>query len=176
MKKHPEGKPWIVLPKDNVTNRTYFSVDKFLDENVDGEVEVTVKTSAPRVFGTSGVKQAIVKYLNEDDAAEYTTLVNTALEAYKTAKGSSKAIKPENMNVEELEAYIQALKSGNKFKATTGPKSFIDMFNEDEYARYNDLLALAAENKANAPRAKRGPLTDSEKQVRAIKKTRKSNH
>ena len=57
---HPAGKPWIVLPKDNSTNRTYFSEDKFVAENVDGELEVDVKTSAPRTLGATGVKANIV--------------------------------------------------------------------------------------------------------------------
>lgn len=169
---HPEGKPWIVLPKGNITNRTYFSEDKFIAENVDGEIDVEIKTAAPRVLGATGVKQDIIKYLDEATAEEYTTLVNNAVAAYKDAKGTSKKKKPEEMTVEELEAYIEALKNGETYKATTvTAKSFIDMFTEEEYARYNEILALAQENKANAPRAKRGPLTDEEKAARKIKKT-----
>ena len=169
---HPEGKPWIVLPKGNITNRTYFSEEKFIAENVDGEIDVEIKTAAPRVLGATGVKQDIIKYLDEATAEEYTTLVNNAVAAYKDAKGTSKKKKPEEMTVEELEAYIEALKNGETYKATTvTAKSFIDMFTEEEYARYNEILALAQENKANAPRAKRGPLTDEEKAARKIKKT-----
>ena len=75
------------------------------------------------------------------------------------------------MNEAELLAYIDALKSGKKFTVEkTGPKSFMDMFSDEEYARYNEILALAQENKANMPRAKRGPLTDAEKEARAIKR------
>ena len=44
------------------------------------------------------------------------------------------------------------------------------MFTEDEYNRYNEILALSAENKANRPRAERRPLTDEEKAVRAEKR------
>lgn len=169
--RHPNGKPWIVLPKGNITNRTYFSEELFEDTNVNGVVEVEVKTAAPRVLGTSGVKQAIVKYLDEDMAAEYTDLVNGAVEAYKAAKANTRKKKPEEMNEEELMALIEALKNGTTVKAaTTGPKSFIDMFTEEQYNRYNELLAIAAENKANAPRAKRGPLSDEEKEVRAAKR------
>lgn len=168
--KHPEGKPWIKLPKGNSTNRAYYSLDAFNANAVDGEVEVEVKTAAPRVLGTSGVKQSIVKYLDEDSAREYTDLVNGAVEAFKAAKGNNKAKKPEEMTVEELEAYIEALKNGTSIKAiANGPKSFMDMFSEEEYQRYNELLALAQENKANAPRAKRGPLSDEEKAVRREK-------
>lgn len=169
--KHPEGKPWIKLPKDNETHRTYFSEELFAATNVDGEVEVEVKTAAPRVLGTSGVKQDVLKYLDEATAEEYTTLVNTAVEAYKAAKGTSRRKKPEEMNVEELTAYIEALKNGTTIKpATTGPKSFLDMFTDEEYTRYNEIIALAQENKANAPRAKRGPLSDAEKAARASKR------
>lgn len=172
--KHPEGKPWIKLPKDNGTHRAYFSEDLFIATAVDGEVEVEVKTSAPRVLGTSGVKQDIIKYLDEELAAEYTTLVNKAVDAYKAAKSTSRKKKPEEMSVEELQAYIEALKNGTSVKAvTSGPKSFMDMFTDEEYDRYNELLAIAQENKANAPKAKRGPLSDEEKAVRNAK--RKAN-
>lgn len=172
--KHPEGKPWIKLPKNNPTNRAFYSEDLFIAENVNGEVEVEVKTSAPRVIGTSGVKQDIIKYLDDTTAEEYTTMVNKAVEAYKAAKASSRKKKPEEMSVEELQAYIDALKNGTPVTtAKTGPKSFIDMFTEEEYNRYNEIIALAQENKANAPKAKRGPLTDAEKEARAAK--RKAN-
>lgn len=172
--KHPEGKPWIKLPKGNATNRAYFSEDLFIATNVDGEVEVEVKTSAPRVLGTSGVKQDIIKYLDEETAAEYTTLINTAIEAYKAAKVSNRKKKPEEMTVEELQVYIDALKNGTKIVAAkTGPKSFMDMFSDADYERYNEIIAIAQENKANAPKAKRGPLSDVEKEARAAK--RKAN-
>ena len=168
---HPEGKMWIKLPKGNVTNRQFFSLDLFNETAVNGEVDVEIKTAAPRVLGATGVKQDIVKYLDEETAAEYTNLVTKAVDAYKAAKASSKAKKLEDMNEEELLAYIDALKSGKKFTTVkTGPKSFMDMFSDEEYARYNEILALAQENKANMPRAKRGPLTDAEKEARAIKR------
>ena len=166
---HPEGKPWIVLPKDNSTNRTYFSEDKFIAENVDGEIEVEVKTSAPRTLGATGVKASITKYLDEETTAEYTNLVNNAVEKFKAAKANSKKKKPEEMTVEELKAYIERLENGEKITLTSGPKSFLEMFTEDEYNRYNEILALAAENKANAPKAVRGPLTAEEKAARKAK-------
>ena len=78
------------------------------------------------------------------------------------------------MTAEELQAYIEALKSGKSFSTVkTGPKSFMDMFTEEQYERYNEIIALAQENKANMPRAKRGPLSDAEKEARAAK--RKAN-
>lgn len=171
--KHPDGKWWIKLPKDNVTNRAYFSVDKFEAENVDGEITVEVKTAAPRVLGTNGIRQDVIKYLDEDTAAEYTTLVNGAVEAFKEAKANNKKKKLEDMTEEELVAYIEALKSGKAYTPTDGTtaKSFIDMFSEDEYNRYNEILAQAAETKANTPRAKRGPLSDAEKAARKAKRT-----
>lgn len=172
--KHPEGKPWIKLPKGNATNRAYFSEDLFIASNIDGEIEVEVKTTAPRVLGTSGVKQSIIKFLDEETANEYTTLVNEAVEAYKEAKGTSRKKKPEEMTVEELQAYIDALKNGTSVAAAkNGPKSFMDMFTDEQYERYNQILALAQENKANAPKAKRGPLSDEEKAARSAK--RKAN-
>ena len=168
---HPEGKLWIKLPKGNICNRQYFAVDKFNAESVEGEVNVEIKTSAPRVLGGTGAKAAIIKYLSEEDAAEYTELTTKAVEAYKAAKVSSKRKKPEDMTVEELTAYLEALKSGVAYKpATTGPKSFMDMFSDEEYNRYNELLAKAQENKANAPRAARGPLTEEQKALRAEKR------
>lgn len=169
--KHPEGKPWIKLPKDNDTNRQYFSEDLFLETAVNGEVEVEVKTSAPRILGSSGVKKNIVKYLSAEDAAEYEELVNGAVDAYKEAKANSKKKKLEEMTAEELQAYIDALQSGKAFSvANNGPKSFMDMFTEEEYNRYNELLATAQENKANMPRAKRGPMTEEEKAARKVKR------
>lgn len=167
---HPDGKRWIKLPKDNITNRTYVSEDLFDAENVNGVLPVEVKTSAPRVLGSSGVKQTIIKYLSEEEAAEYTSLVNGAVEAYRAAKANNKKKKPEDMTIEELQEYIAALKEGRTISVKTGPKSFIDMFDDASYARYNELLAIAQENKANAPRVKRGPLTDEEKAARTIKR------
>lgn len=164
---HPEGKPWIVLPKDNSTNRTFFSEDKFIAEAVDGELEVVVKNSAPRVLGATGVKASITKYLDEETAQEYTNLVTNAVEQFRAAKADCKKKKPEEMSIEELKSYIAALEAGEKISVKTGPKSFLEMFTEDEYNRYNEILALAAENKANAPRAARRPLTDEEKAARA---------
>ena len=90
---HPEGKMWIKLPKGNVTNRQFFSLDLFNETAVNGEVDVEIKTAAPRVLGATGVKQDIVKYLDEETAAEYTNLVTKAVDAYKAAKASSKAKK-----------------------------------------------------------------------------------
>jgi len=168
--KHPEGKPWIKLPKGNSTNRAYFSEDKFLAESVDGEIIVDVKTTAPRVLGATGVKQDVVKYLDETVAAEYSNLVETALAIYKATKGNTKRKKPEEMSREELQAYIDALTNGTKMPTSEGPKSFLDVMSEDEYNRYNEILAIAQETKANTPKAARKPLTDADKAVRADKR------
>lgn len=167
---HPDGKPWIKLPKDNCTNRAYFSEDLFKKENINGEIEVPVKTTPPRVLGTSGVRADVIKYLDEDTATEYTNLVDGAVEKYKAAKANSKKKKLEDMNEAELQAYIECLKNGTKYTAGDAPKSFIDMFTDEELERYNEILATAMENKANAPKAKRGPLTDAEKAARKAKR------
>lgn len=167
---HPDGKPWILLPKDNVTNRRYFSEDLFNSTQVDGEVVVEVKTSAPRVLGATGVKKDVIKFLDEDQAAEYTELVEGAVAEYKELRGQ-KSVKPEDMSAEQLEEYIEALRNGESYKPAAGPKSFIDVFSNEQYDRYNELLALAAENKANAPKAPRAKLTDEQKAERAKKRT-----
>lgn len=170
---HPDGKLWILLPKDNPTNRRYFSVDKFNAENKDGEIDVEVKTAAPRVLGSSGVKQDIIKYLDEKTAEEYTALVNGAVEKYKTAKANNKKKKLEEMSADELEAYIAAMKAGKTYvpEGGTDAKSFIDMFSKEEYDRYCEIIAIAQETKANAPKVKRGPLSDAEKAARKEKRT-----
>lgn len=168
--KHPDGKPWIRLPKDNPTNRAYFSEDLFIVSQVNGSVEVEVKTAPPRTLGATGVKQEIVDNLEEEFANEYTALVDKALEAFKAAKANSKKKKLEEMTKEELEAMIAALEAGTKYTPAAAPKSFLDMFTEVEYARYNELLAMAAENKANAPKAERAPLTAEQKAQRAAKR------
>jgi len=172
--KHPEGKPWIRCPKmTEVCNRGYFSEDLFIESDKGQGVVVEVKTAAARVLGASGVRAQDTKYLNEEDTKEFTTLVDGAVAKYKAAKGDGKKIKPEDMNKEQLEEYIAALKEGRKVNATTGPKSFIDMFTEVEYNRYQELLALNVENKANAPKAERKPLTDAEKAARKTKRDAK---
>lgn len=168
---HPEGKPWIKLPKNNVTNRQYFSEDLFKASNIDGEIVVEVKTSAPRVLGATGVKQDIIKYLDESEASEYQALVNSAVEKFKEAKANCKKKKLEDMTVEEIQEYIRALENNETFTVKSGPKSFLDMFTDEEYNRYNELLAISQERKANAPKAKRGPLSDEEKQARKAKRT-----
>jgi hypothetical protein len=168
---HPDGKPWILLPTGNPTNRRYFSEDLFNATQVDGEVTVEVKTSAPRVLGATGVKQDVIKYLSDEEAAEYTQLVEDAVALYKSQKPSG-AIKPQDMTVEQLEAYIEALRTGSAFNvADNAPKSFIDVFTAEQYDRYNELLAIAAETKANTPRAPRQPLTAEEKAARKVKRT-----
>lgn len=173
--KHPDGKPWIRCPKmTEVTNRSYFSEDLFNELDKDDEgVTVEVKTAAPRVLGASGVKQEVLKYLDDETAEEYKTLVEKAVADFKEAKTDSKKKKPEEMSKEELEEYIAALREGRKVNVSTGPKSFLDMFTEEDYDRYNEILALSAENKANAPKASRKPLTEEEKVKRAEKRKAK---
>lgn len=169
--KHPDGKPWIKLPKGNVTNREYFSEDLFIATAVNDEVVVDVKTTAPRVLGASGVKQDIIKYLSEEEAQEYTELVNNAVDKYKASKSQGKK-KPAEMTIDELEAYLENLKAiqSGQSPAVSGPKSFIDCMTDEQYTRYNQLLAISAENKANAPKATRKPLTDEEKASRKAKR------
>lgn len=168
---HPDGKPWILLPTGNPTNRRYFSEDLFNNTQVDGEVTVEVKTSAPRILGATGVKQDVLKYLSAEEAAEYTNLVENAVAIYKDSR-KKVSLKPQDMTVEQLEAYIEALKHGESYSPTSdAPKSFIDVFNADEYDRYNELLAIAAENKANMPKAPRAKLTAEQKAARAAKRT-----
>ena len=47
----------------------------------------------------------------------------------------------------------------------TVKKTFIDYMSEEDYNRYNELLAKAAEAKANAPKVSkpRGPMTIEQK-------------
>ena len=129
-----------------------------------------VKNTPTRVVGTSGGRADVIKYLDEDTGTEYTNHVDGAVEKYKTAKANAKKKKLEDMNEAELQAYIECLKNGTKYTAGDAPKSFIDMFTDEELERYNEILATAMENKANAPKAKRGPLTDAEKAARKAKR------
>lgn len=46
-------------------------------------------------------------------------------------------------------------------------KTLIDFMNEEDYARYNELIAKAQEAKANAPKAPRGPMTIEQKKKMA---------
>lgn len=46
-------------------------------------------------------------------------------------------------------------------------KQLIDYINDNDYARYNELLAMAAEAKKNAPKAPRGPMTIEQKRKMA---------
>ena len=170
--KHPNGKPWIRCKKmEEVCNRQYFSEDLFLDSDKGEGVEVEVRTAPPRVIGATGVNKTVIKYLDDETAAEYTTLVEDAIEAFKEAKEAAKGKKPEDMSIEELEAYIAALKAGEK-PSLTGLKTFIDMFTEEQYERYNEIIAISAENKANTPRKSR-KLTEEEKAERAEKRRAK---
>ncbi len=176
---HPDGKMWIKLPKNNVTNRQYFSLDLFnstalINDDGDLEVIVPVKDTPARVLGSSTVAKSVVDYLDPDQAAEYTELVETAVEAFKEAKANSKKKKPEDMTREELEAYIECLRAGTKY-TVTGPKSYVEMFTEEQYVRFTELQAIAMENKANRPKATRTghKLTDEEKAVRAEKRAQK---
>lgn len=171
---HPDGKLWIKLPKHNITNRQYFSVDLFNETNVDGAVTVEVKVGGPRVLGTSTVRKEVYTYLDAEQAAELEAIVNRGVEAYKAAKSTSKAKKLEDMTEEELLAFIEAKKAGVKVtKVMDGPKSFIDALSEEDAARYTELIAISMENKQNRPKAVRGPLTDEEKAVRAEKRRAK---
>lgn len=46
-------------------------------------------------------------------------------------------------------------------------KQLIDYINDNDYDRYNELLAKAAEAKKNAPKAPRGPMTIEQKRKMA---------
>ena len=46
-------------------------------------------------------------------------------------------------------------------------KQLIDYINDNDYARYNELLAMATEAKKNAPKAPRGPMTIEQKRKMA---------
>lgn len=166
---HPNGKPWILLPKDNPTNRRYFSEDLFNETAVNGVVDVEVKTTAPRVLGATGVRQDVIKFLDDAEAIEYTELVDFGMNEYKAAKAQPKK-KLEDMTIEELTAHIEQLKTGVKNVAIKGPSSFLEMFDEVQYNRYNELLAIAATNKANAPKAPRAKLTEEQKAARNEKR------
>ena len=135
--RNPEGKPWIQLPKNNVSNRQYFSLEKFEAEAVNDEIDVPVKTEGPRVLGATGAKPAIIKYLNEEQLEEFNSIVDPAIEEYKARKGQKK------VKIEDIK--------------------------DVDFARYNELLAIAQENKANAPKAVRGPLTEEQKAARKAK-------
>ena len=55
-------------------------------------------------------------------------------------------------------------------------KSLIDFITEEDYPRFNELLAIAEENKKNAPkpeRKPRGPLTIEQKKALKMKAMRK---
>ena len=65
--KNPDGKLHILLPKDNSVNRQYLAVDKFNAEAVNEELILTVKESAPRVLGATGVKQTIIPVASPDE-------------------------------------------------------------------------------------------------------------
>jgi len=133
-------------------------IEKELDTEKELDIEITTT-----------IKE-IVDYLNETQAAEYTTLVETAMTAFKAAKDESKKKKPEEMSQVELEAYIAALQAGTKYTPASAPKSFLDMLSEVDYARYNELLGIAAEVKANTPKAPRQPMTEAQKAQRAVKR------
>lgn len=48
--------------------------------------------------------------------------------------------------------------------------NIVDFMSEADYARYNEILAIAEENKANAPkpeRKPRGPMTQEQKKKMA---------
>lgn len=49
-------------------------------------------------------------------------------------------------------------------------KTLVDYMTEEDYARYNELIALAEQTKANAPKAERkpkGPMTAEQKRKAA---------
>lgn len=167
---HPEGKPWIVLPNGNEANRKYISLDKFNAENVDGELEIEVKVGGPRVIGSSGAKPAIIKYLSEEERAEFDAIVDPALEKYKAMKGQKKMKLEDITDIAVLEQMIMALENGEAMPTqVAGPKNFKDCMTDEEFERYNELLAIAQEKKANAPKAVRGPLTEEQKAARKAK-------
>lgn len=46
-------------------------------------------------------------------------------------------------------------------------KHLVDYISDVDYDRYNELLAMATEAKANAPKAPRGPMTIEQKRKMA---------
>lgn len=56
-------------------------------------------------------------------------------------------------------------------------KSLIDFITEEDYPRFNELLAIAEENKKNAPKPERkpcGPLTIEQKKALKMKAIEKA--
>lgn len=56
-------------------------------------------------------------------------------------------------------------------------KSLVDYILDEDYARYNELLNIAEQNKANAPkpeRKPRGPMTNEQKKARYEKSLAKA--
>jgi len=173
-KTHPNGKPWLRSKEMlEACNRDYISESAVITEiGKAGYCEVAVKTAAKRVIGATGVQQGVVKYLSPESAAGYTALVTKYTEAFKAAKGTQKKKKLEEMNAEELKAYIAALESGEKPVVSKGPKNFIEIMTAEDVEAYNAYIAEARDNKENAPKVKaeRKPLTDAEKAARAAKR------
>ena len=171
---HPLGKAWINLPKENSSNRQYISETAFEKTAVNDEVIVPVKLGGPRIVG--GPKKSVVEYLDDADREIYTSIVEKAQEAYKQAKAKKTKKALTEMSREELEAMLKALETGENLTISNGPKSFIDCMSDEHRETSVALTEKSQENKANRPKARRGPLSEEQKAVRREKAKEKKRN
>ena len=169
-----EGKKILHLPANNSSNRQFISEDLFMENAVDNEYILPVKLSGPRVVG--GPKKSVVEYLDDEDKEIYIQIVEKAQEAYKEAKAKKTKKALNEMTADELRAMLNALENGETLTIANGPKSFIDCMSDEDREIYVALTEKSQENKANRPKAPRGPLTEEQKAARKAKaKEKKKN-
>jgi len=169
-----EGKKIIHLPANNSSNRQFISEDLFMEKQIDNECVIPVKTAGKRLVG--GPKKSVIEYLDEEDAAEYTRIVEEAMNVYKEAKNSRTKKSLSEMTKEELEAALYALENGTTININNGPKSFIDCMSDEDRETYVALIEKSQENKQNRPRAPRGPLSPEQKAARKAKQIEKKKN
>lgn len=110
----------------------------------------------------------LVGYLTDEQKVEYQAIVDRTIETYNAQKPveltdlekAKLALKKAERKIAELkgEEYVDDTADADE---KTGRKTLLECMSEEDYLRYDELLTIAGEAKAKAPRAKveRKPLS-----------------
>lgn len=123
--------------------------------------------------------EKLVPYLNEEDRAEYQAIVDRTIEVYNAQKPAELTeLEKAQLTLKKAERKIAELKGEelpeDEIETKAKRKSILDCMSEEDYVRYDELLTIAGDAKAKAPRAKveRKPLS-KETQIKMAESRKK---
>lgn len=108
----------------------------------------------------------LVEYLDDEQKAEYQAIVDRTIETYNAQKSTELTdLEKAQLALKRAERKIAELKGEvyeeDEEEEKVGRKTLLDCMTEEDFVRYDELLGIAGEAKAKAPKAKteRKPLS-----------------